>query len=201
MPSSVREDRDGGAHGAPAVAPAARPGSRAPCGEALNASKREAAPKMRPDGPAGEHGVDRAQAQAARAVKPSATNRPDLPIPCSPVWRGWLLTKNESSPQETCPKENAPAAMGRGKRPLPYRTRKLRRAPPRVPRRNGAGEKVAAGAISDIYICRRGQIGLRHLATNQKIAGSSPAVCIFTISFSFFLKIMYFYKTWLNIWK
>ena len=79
MPSLVREDRDGGAYGEPAVAPAARPGSRAPRGEALNASKREAAPKMRPGGPAGEHGVDRAQAKARQRVKPSATNRPLIP--------------------------------------------------------------------------------------------------------------------------
>ena len=74
MPSLVREDRDGGAYGEPVVAPAALPGNRAPCGEALNASKREAAPKMRPGGSAGDYGVDRAQVKAARAVEPSATN-------------------------------------------------------------------------------------------------------------------------------
>ena len=75
MPSLVREDRDGGASGEPAVAPAARPGSRAPCGEALNASKREAAPEMRPQGHGGDYAVDRAKVEAAQAVQPSATNR------------------------------------------------------------------------------------------------------------------------------
>ena len=117
MPSLVREDRDGGAYGEPAVAPAARPGSRAPRGEALNASKREAAPKMRPDGPAGEHGVDRAQAQAARAVQPSATNRPDYTHPMLACGARLISALYLIIPQELCLK--CPGGHGPRETPVP----------------------------------------------------------------------------------
>ena len=136
MPSLVREDRDGGASGAPAVAPAAWPGSRAPCGEALNASKRETAPKMRPEDP------PKTTAWIGGRRKWGNLLNQALLINPSFLYLYSLANPNLAnfSKHKSIGKIFSSAAIGGGRHPFPSRTRKLRRLPPMVPHRNGAGE-------------------------------------------------------------